>query len=92
MTEPRKIAHFGWIPDQPDQRDHLYAAPAQFLSALPARADLRACCPEVYNQGALGSCTANAIGGAMRSLASGGSGSKYDSAGWRRSLAASTGK
>jgi len=33
-----------------------------------------------------------AMGGAIRSLASGGSGSKYDSAGWRRSLAASTGK
>jgi C1A family cysteine protease len=65
MTEPRKIAHYGWIPDQPDQRDHLYAAPAQFLTALPAEADLRAHCPEVYNQGALGSCTANAIGGAI---------------------------
>src|ERR1700680_3675974 len=33
-----------------------------------------------------------AIGGAISSFASGGSGSKYDSAGWRRSLAASTGK
>jgi C1A family cysteine protease len=65
MTEPRKIAHYGWIPDQPDQRDHLYAAPAQFLTALPSRADLRPCCPDVYNQGALGSCTANAIGGAI---------------------------
>src|SRR5260370_7946322 len=65
MTEPRKIAHYGWIPDQPDQRDHLYAAPAQFLTALPSQADLRPCCSEVYNQGALGSCTANAIGGAI---------------------------
>jgi len=65
MTEPRKVAHYGWIPDQPDQRDHLYAAPAQFLTALPAEADLRAHCPDVYNQGALGSCTANAIGGAI---------------------------
>ena len=65
MTEPRKVAHYGWIPDQPDQRDHLYAAPAQFLTALPAEADLRAHCPDVYNQDALGSCTANAIGGAI---------------------------
>ncbi len=65
MTEPRKIAHYGWIPDQPDQRDHLYAAPAQFLAELPPRADLRPHCPAVYNQGALGSCTANAIGGAI---------------------------
>jgi C1A family cysteine protease len=65
MTEPRQIAHFGWIPDQPDQRDHLYAAPPHFLAALPASTDLRAQCPAVYNQGELGSCTANAIGAAI---------------------------
>src|SRR6202162_1518748 len=65
MTRPRKIARYGWIPDQPDQRDHLYAAPAQFLVALPPSTDLRRRCPAVYNQGQLGSCTANAIGGAM---------------------------
>src|SRR3979411_2995309 len=65
MTEPRQIAHFGWIPDQPDQRDHLYAAPPHFLAALPASTDARPRCPAVYDQGALGSCTANAIGGAI---------------------------
>src|SRR5260370_33924088 len=30
MTEPRKIARYGWIPDLPDERDHIYAAPPQF--------------------------------------------------------------
>src|ERR1700752_2140455 len=65
MTEPRKIAHYGWIPDQPDQRDHLYAAPPQMLARLPKSTDLRAQCPPVYDQGQLGSCTANAIGGAL---------------------------
>jgi C1A family cysteine protease len=65
MTEPRKIRHYGWIPDQPDQRDHLYAVPPQYLTALPAWADLRAKCPPVYDQGQLGSCTANAIGAAL---------------------------
>jgi C1A family cysteine protease len=65
MTLPRKIRHYGWIPDQPDQRDHLYAVPPQYLAALPARTDLRAKCPPVYDQGQLGSCTANAIGGAL---------------------------
>src|ERR1700674_4272939 len=65
MTEPRKIARYGWIPDLPDDRDHLYAAPPAFLSALPPHADLRAQCPGVYDQGQLGSCTANAIGGAI---------------------------
>src|SRR5438309_5619503 len=65
MTEPRKIHQFGWIPDQPDERDHLYAAPPQFLMAMPASVDLRKKCPPVYNQGQLGSCTANAIAGAI---------------------------
>jgi len=65
MTEPRQIARYGWIPDIPDQRDHLYAAPPAFLAALPPSTDLRAACPAVYDQGQLGSCTANAIGGAI---------------------------
>jgi C1A family cysteine protease len=39
--------------------------PPQYLTALPARTDLRAKCPPVYDQGQLGSCTANAIGGAL---------------------------
>ena len=65
MTEPRQIARYGWIPDIPDQRDHLYAAPPAFLTALPPSTDLHAKCPAVYDQGQLGSCTANAIGGAI---------------------------
>jgi C1A family cysteine protease len=65
VTEPRKIAGYGWIPDGPDQRDHLYAAPPQFLTDLPPSIDMRSKCPAVYNQGALGSCTANAIGAAV---------------------------
>lgn len=65
MTEPRKIAHYGWIPDLPDERDHIYAAPPQYLVALPPVVDLRAQCPGVYDQGMLGSCTANAIGAAV---------------------------
>jgi C1A family cysteine protease len=65
LTEPRLIARYGWIPDTPDQRDHLYAAPSQFLAALPPRVDLTAKCPPVYNQAELGSCTANAIAGAI---------------------------
>src|SRR5467141_4316921 len=65
MTEPRKIAHYGWITDLPDERDHIYAAPPPILSALPASIDLRPQCPGVYDQGMLGSCTSNAIGGAV---------------------------
>jgi C1A family cysteine protease len=65
MTEPRKIARYGWIPDLPDERDHLYAAPPPVLAALPPSTDLRPQCPAVYDQGQLGSCTANAIGAAI---------------------------
>src|SRR5438477_11218047 len=64
-TRIRKIKRYGWIPDIPDQRDYLYAAPPAFLRALPPRVDLRAHCPPVYDQGQLGSCTSNAIGGAI---------------------------
>jgi C1A family cysteine protease len=61
----RTNARYGWVPDLPDQRDYLYAAPISVLSALPTSADLRQNCPPVYDQGSLGSCTANAIGAAF---------------------------
>lgn len=61
---PYEIARFGWVRDLPDQRDHLYAAPPQYLSALPSQVDLRPQCPPIYDQGQIGSCTANAIGAA----------------------------
>jgi C1A family cysteine protease len=63
---PRKIARYGWIPDEPDHRDYLYAAPPGVLATLPPSADLRPQCPPVYDQGQLGSCTANAIAGAFQ--------------------------
>jgi C1A family cysteine protease len=43
----------------------MYAAPPQVLTALPSKTDLRAKCPPVYDQGQLGSCTANAIAAAV---------------------------
>jgi C1A family cysteine protease len=60
-----KIQKYGWIPDLPDQRDFLYAAPAPYQSKVPKSVDLRPQCPPVYDQGQLGSCTANAIAGAI---------------------------
>lgn len=63
---PLQIKRYGWIPDLPDQRDHLYAAPVAVLGSLPPKVDLREECPPVYDQGQLGSCTANAIGGAIQ--------------------------
>jgi len=60
------VGHYGWVPDLPDHRDLTYAAPAAFLTALPTSVDLRSGCPDVYDQGQLGSCTANSIGGAFQ--------------------------
>jgi C1A family cysteine protease len=60
------VKHYGWLRDIPDQRDHLYAAPVVALTALPPGVDLRNQCPPVYDQGQLGSCTANGIGGALQ--------------------------
>jgi len=61
----RKIAHYGWSPDLPDHRDHQFAAPLAKLVSLPPKIDLRPQCPKVYDQGQIGSCTANAIAGAI---------------------------
>jgi C1A family cysteine protease len=64
-----KPIHFhGWLRDLPDQRDFAYAAPRAVLGKLPDQADLRAKCPPIYDQGHLGSCTANAIAGALEFL------------------------
>ena len=59
--------HYGWIPDLPDQRDHRFVSAIQGLVApvLPVHVDLRLQCPPVYDQGQLGSCTGNAIAGAL---------------------------
>jgi C1A family cysteine protease len=63
---PRRNGRFGWIPDLPDQRDHIFSAPAPVLTVLPPSVDLRpGCPPTVYDQGQLGSCTANAIAAAF---------------------------
>lgn len=57
---------YGWVPDLPDQRDFLFAAPVENMAALPPKMDLRPECPTVvYDQLTLGSCTANAIAGAL---------------------------
>jgi len=58
------LGHYGWTPDVPDQRDRLFAAAP--VAALPPSVDLRSGCPPVYDQGQLGSCTANAIGAAVQ--------------------------
>lgn len=64
----QKTQHYGWTPDLPDHRDLRYAVvrPEALAKPLPPMVDMRLQCPPVYDQGQLGSCTANAIGGAFQ--------------------------
>ena len=55
-------AKYGWRKGLPDHRDLIFQPTAQLL---PSSIDLRAQCPAIYDQGQLGSCTANAIGAAF---------------------------
>ena len=59
--------NYGWKPDIPDVRDHLFVAQRAF-SDLPMAVDLRQFCSPVEDQGSLGSCTGNAIAGALEYL------------------------
>ena len=60
-----KITGYGWQPDLPDRRDLTYTAPVVLVKKLPKKINLSNSCPPVYDQGQLGSCTANAIGAAF---------------------------
>jgi len=61
----RKIKRYGWKPQLPDLRDWILPA-KPFGIQLPSSVDLRPTDPPIYDQGELGSCTANAIGAAVQ--------------------------
>ncbi|QDX30453.1 C1 family peptidase [Dickeya poaceiphila] len=64
MLKPRRKSLLGYTPDHPDIRDHLYAPDPSVLKTLPSKVDLTPTF-EVYDQGPIGSCTANALAGAV---------------------------
>jgi C1A family cysteine protease len=57
---------YGWRRDTPDHRDKYYTPVVDVskICSSTGTVDLRKQCPGVYNQGELGSCTANAIAAA----------------------------
>ena len=65
----------GWLPPRPDLRDYTPDSPVPQMVAgktladtPPSKADLRQWFPAVYDQGQLGSCTANAAVGVLEYL------------------------
>jgi C1A family cysteine protease len=59
---PRKIHRYGWKPSLPDARDHIAdTSELVVLDEVDPRAEL----PDVFDQGQLGSCTANAVAAAV---------------------------
>lgn len=64
----RTPKHYGWLPDLPDHRDLRYRSIAPRAVTLPPSIDLAPDCSPVEDQGQLGSCTANALAGALEYL------------------------
>jgi C1A family cysteine protease len=64
------IKNYGWRPDKPDIRDEKYLYRKLFYkeTELPPTVDLRSELPDPFDQGDLGSCTGNALAGAMASI------------------------
>lgn len=53
---------YGWLPDEPDERDFVLEPKT---TRVPNSIDLRSQMPPIYDQGQLGSCTANAVAAAL---------------------------
>lgn len=66
ISMPRPRSRYGWRPDIPDFRDLPFSM--KEVVSLPPIVDLRPWCSTVENQGDLGSCTANALVGALECM------------------------
>lgn len=64
----KSLYKLGWLPDVPDIRDVSFRSVFKVPTRLPPKVDLRAGCSAVEDQAALGSCTAQALAGALEYL------------------------
>lgn len=67
-TSELRKSGYGWVPDLPDHRDLMYNQLRPVPQSLPESVDLRSFCSPVEDQGQLGSCTGNALAGALEFL------------------------
>ena len=65
FSEPLQYNVYGWKRDIPDKRDQYKLFQTNYTESYVTTIDLRKQCPPVYNQGKLGSCTAQAIAAAF---------------------------
>jgi C1A family cysteine protease len=65
IIEKYRLPLFHWTTDQPDNRDYIYK---NIPVRTPATVDLRQYCTPIEDQGALGSCTGQAVAGAIEYL------------------------
>lgn len=61
QTETWKHRKYGLLPDKPDKTEKLWSLPSGAKTVIPAKTDFSALFPAVYDQGELGSCTANGL-------------------------------
>ena len=67
LHNTHKFKKYGWKRDLPDKRDLWFENNYLLSIEKPVeKVDLRDKCPQVYNQGQLGSCTANALACAIQ--------------------------
>ena len=68
MNPSQTLRRYGWRPDLPDHRDSYFESTSKSLRQLPDLVDWSPKLPPCYDQGSLGSCTANALAGAVEFL------------------------
>lgn len=61
MTEALPVRKFGWTPDIPDRRDHIFSAPVPLLNTLPPSVNLTSLFKIPFDQGQTSSCVGNAV-------------------------------
>jgi len=68
LTNKSPCRALGWLPDVPDARDVPFRSVYRVSRKVPSQTDLRAGCSPIEDQEELGSCTAQALAGALEYL------------------------